>query len=115
MGTRLKGQLTTISELSELIAIGSYVFVLDDYGATKKTASHSAASIRAKVRYVDTGENEQEKQEKYTQNIKVWIRYYSGITSDQYVYWNSTYWQILGIETIDGNRFHVIKCRSIAQ
>ena len=115
MGTRLKNQLVTISELSDLIAIGSQVDVIDNYGAPTRSYSHSAPSIRAKVRYVDTGENEQEKQEKYTQNIKVWIRYYSGITSDQYVYWNATRWQILGIETIDGNRFHVIKCRNIAQ
>ena len=115
MGTRLKNQLVTISELSELIAIGSEVDTVDNYGGIKKTLSHSTPSIRAKVRYVDTNEGEQEKQEKYTQNIKVWIRYVAGYTSQNYIYWNSTYWQILGIETIDGNRFLVFKCRNIAQ
>lgn len=115
MGTRLKNQLMSISELSELIAIGSQVDTVDNFGGIKKTLSHSTPSIRAKVRYVDTNEGETEKQEKYTQNIKVWIRYVSGYNTQNYIYWNSTYWQILGIETIDGNRFLVFKCRNITQ
>lgn len=114
MGT-LDNQLPTISELDQLIAIGSRVEVVDDYGAVKITLSHQAVSIRAKVRYAMTNESEQEKQEKFTQEIKIWIRYNTGYTSENYVYWNATYWQIISLETTPRNRFLVFKCRSIAQ
>lgn len=115
MGTRLKNQLVTISEMSELIAIGTRTQLADEYGALDSNLSHTTPSIRAKVRYVDTDESEQQLQEKYTQNIKVWIRYGPSVSVMNYIYWNSTYWEIKGIETIDGKRFYVIKCQNITQ
>ena len=115
MGTRLKNQLVTISEMSDMVYFGRNNDTVDNYGGILRTLDIDLFGTRAKVRYVDTNENEQEKQEKYTQHIKVWVRYRSGRTTQDYISWNGISWQVLGIETIDGNRFQVIKCRNIAQ
>ena len=103
----------TISELSDMVYFGTNNDTVDSYGAILRTRDIDLFGTRAKVRYVDTNENEQEKQEKYTQHIKVWVRYKSGRTTQQYISWKGLNWEILGIETIDGDRFQVIKCRNI--
>jgi head-tail adaptor len=111
---RLQNQLPTISELSDLIGFATRTEVIDDYGAIRLTDSTPTPNVRAKVRYIMTSENESvSKQEKFTTEIKIHIRYDSTLTAEKLVYWGSKWYDIYSLETVIGNRFHVIKARLI--
>ena len=111
----LDNQLISISEMDELIGLVTRTETVDDYGANILTYGTPAVNIRAKVRFINTDESEQLNQEKFTQEIKVHIRPYSGLTSEYYVYWNAAYWDIYAIESTPRQRFTVIKARLIEQ
>lgn len=109
----LESQLMSISEMDQLISIYSKSEATDDYGGQVITTGTLISNVRAKVRYERTNEGEDEKRKTFTQDIKVWMRYYSLLNKTHTVYWNSTEWEIYAIETTPRNRFHVLKCREI--
>ena len=111
----LQNQLPTIGELDELIGLGSTSEVVDDYGAVQLTLPQITPTIRAKVRYMMTNEREQEKQEKFTQEVKVFIRYNANALVANVMYWDSLYWDVYAVERTPRDRFHVLKCRQIAE
>ena len=114
----LSKQLTSISELDELIAFTTKTELVDDLGAIELTESAlGSPTIRAKVRYDSTNEAERAMQEKFEQNIKVWVRTSScsGVTIESGLNWNGVRWDIYAIETTPKHRFTVIKARSITQ
>lgn len=106
--------LKSISEMTEVISLCTLTQSVDYFGAGTETfSSPGTPSIRAKIRYDMTNEAEDEKQERLTEQIKVWIRYGSGVTKLHKVYWDSKYWDIYGLERTPNNDFHVLKCRAI--
>ncbi len=111
----LKNQLMSISEMDELIGIATRAEVTDDYGAIRITDSTPTVNIRAKVRYERTNEGEGAKQEKFTQEIKVHIRFNSLSIVTNLIYWESKYYDIYAVETTPKQRFHVLKARLIEQ
>lgn len=114
--SRLKTQLRDVGELSDMIGLITRTEVLDDYGALRVTDPAGTADTYAQVRYVNTNEGDSAvKQEKFIQEVKVWLRYDSTINKEKLVYWNSSYWDIYAIEHTPGYRFHVLKCRLIEQ
>lgn len=110
----LANQLPTISEMDEVVGFSTLTETLDDAGGLIKSYSAPTADIRAKVRYERTNEGELgTDQQKFTQEIKVWIRYYSTATEYKFLYWRSKYYDIYAIETTPRSRFMVIKARLI--
>ncbi len=109
----LESHLMSISEMDQLISIYSKTPTTDDYGGQVITTGTVISNVRAKVRYERTQEGEDEKRKTFVQEIKVWMRYYSGLSKTQTFYWDSTEWEIYAIETTPRNRFHVLKCREI--
>ena len=114
--SRLGTQLKSISEMSELIGLGSLSEILDDAGGVQQTYPKLTANIRAKVRYERTNEAERgTNQEEHLEEIKIWVRYASTTTKSKVVYWNSKYWDIYAIEETPGNRYQVIKARAVVE
>lgn len=112
--SRLGNQLVTIGELSELVGFATVTLSTDAYGGQTVSNAVVTPSVRAKVRYERTDERELgSNQEKFTQEIKVWIRYDSTVTQYKALYWNSQYWDIYAIESTPGFRYSVIKARLI--
>lgn len=110
----LTNQLKTIGELNDRIGIVTPTEVVDDYGGKRVTITGGSATIPAKVRYERTNEQDNLKQEKFTQEIKIHIRNGSYDELD-YVYWNDKYWDVYAIESTPRERFMVIKARLIEQ
>lgn len=110
----LANQLPSISEMDEVIGFSTVTETLDDFGAPKFSRTTPTADIRAKVRFDRTNEgNLDTDQEKFTQEIKVWIRYYTAATEYKQILWRSKYYDIYALETTPRNRFMVIKARLI--
>lgn len=110
----LQNQLTTISQLDELIGFATKTETVDDFGSTVDVYSTPTADIPAMVRFDSTNEQQSPAdQEKFTTQIKVWVRYDATYTEFKYVYWNSQRYDIYAIEHTPRQRFMVIKARLI--
>lgn len=109
-------QLASIGEMDELIGFATKTETVENSGAVRESFDTPTPTIRAQVRYERTNEGEQgTKQEKFTTEIKIWIRYNSSATQYKYVYWRSNYYDIYAIETTPRSRFMVIKARLIEE
>jgi len=111
----LEAQLMSISEMDEVIGISTLTETVQDSGGVTQSWSAPTANIRAKVRYERTNEAEAEKQERFTQEIKVWIRYNTSATEATKIYWRSDYYDVYAIEFTPRQRFMVLKARLIEQ
>lgn len=111
---RLSNQIKSISQLSERIGLSTVTETIDAYGAPKFERTTPTADIPAMVRYEDTREvvNGTD-QEKFIQEIKVWIRYNTNATEFKQLLWRSEYYDIYAIERVDGDRYQVFKARLI--
>jgi len=110
----LANQLMSISELDEVVELCTITETLDDSGSLIKTTTVAGTQIRAKVRYERTNEGEGgSDQEKFVQEIKVWIRYNTSGTEYKSLYWRSEHYDIYAIESTPRNRFMILKCRLI--
>ena len=110
----LVNQLKSISELDDLIQFATKTESIDDFGAAQVGITASGTDVFAKVRYEETNEAELgTDQEKFTIQIKIWIRYDSTATEFKYVYWNEKYFDIYAIEETPKDRFTIIKARLI--
>lgn len=113
MGSRLTNQIK-IGDLNEQIGFATKTVTVSDAGGMTESLSVPTANIPAMIRFDSTNEEERAKQEKFVQQIKIWVRYDSTYTEFKYVYWNSEYYDIYSIEKVmPGQRFQVIKARLI--
>jgi head-tail adaptor len=110
----LENTLVSISEMDELIGLPLKTQTVDSYGGTLESTAAPSVTEYAKVRFMNMNEGASPvDQEKVTQEIKIWIRFYDGLSYEHQVYWNSKYWDIFSIEPLNKDRFHVIKARTI--
>ena len=111
---RLSNQIKSISQLSERVGFSTVTELVDEYGGIERTVTTPTADIPAMVRYERTNESDTGgDQQKFVQEIKVWIRYNTNVTEFKELYWRSERYDIYAIERMDGDRFHVLKCRLI--
>lgn len=111
----LESQLMSISEMDQLINLITHVESVDAFGSISYSTTTLASNIRAKVRYERTQEQEDANRKGFVQEIKIWIRYYSGLNKTHRVTWNSQEWEIYAIETTPRDRFHILKCREVTR
>jgi SPP1 family predicted phage head-tail adaptor len=110
----LQNQLKSLSELDDLIQFATKTETVGDYGFAQTGIVASGTDVWAKVRYESTNEADSEAdQEKFTVQIKIWIRYDSTVTQYKYVYWNEKYFDIYAFEETPRDRFTIIKARLI--
>ncbi len=110
----LTNQLKSISELDDLIQFATKTETIGDHGFPQTGIVASGTDVFAKVRYDETSEAEAgTDQEKFTIQIKIWIRYDSTVTQYKWVYWNEKYFDIYAIEETPKDRFTIIKARQI--
>ncbi len=110
---RLTNQLVTLSELNEVIQFATKTET-DVDGFPKTGIVASGVNVRGKIVFVSTNEAQSENQEKFTTEIKIWVRYNPAYNQYQYILWNDVFYDIYAIEKISGDRFNVIKARAIA-
>ncbi len=114
MSGGLDNQLKSISELDDIIQFATKTEIVGDHGFPQTGIVASGEDVFAKVRHDSTNEADSEAdQEKFTIQIKIWIRYDSTVTQYKYVYWNEAYFDIYAFEKTPRDRFTIIKARLI--
>ena len=110
----LQNQLKSVSELDDIIQFATKTETIDDFGFSQTGILASGTDVFAKVRFENTNETDSEAdQEKFTTQIKIWIRYDSTVTEYKWVYWNSKFYDIYAFEKTPRDRFTIIKARMI--